>query len=273
MIGRLFVMAASAGVVLIGAAPPAKGEPVSPTVDHDAGDTVEEPERPAPVSRAAADGEFLPLTLTARVGATAAVAASYGGYDSARGAVMESYGEVTLWGPLALRGTAGIGDGTHRLRPSVAGRVQVLSQRRHGVDGALSIAYRAEGFTEAEGEIETVLALSRTIRGATAIVNLAYGQDPEGRERDGEVRAAVLGAVSRRVQLGVDGRWRFDLGSDEAVLRAGHELAADVDVGPVAAIALGPLAVTAHGGGSVVRPVNGGYRVGLVALAGLGTAF
>lgn len=269
MIGRLLAVA----LVLMGAAAPAKGEPVSPTVDHEARDTVEELERPSPISRAAADGAFLPLTLTPRVGGTAAVAASYGGYDSARGAVMESYGEVTLWGPLALRGTAGLGDGSHRIRPSVSGRVQVLSQRRHGVDGALSIAYRAEGFTEAEGEIETVVALSRTIAGATAIVNLAYGQDPEGRERDGEVRAAVLGPVSRRVQLGIDGRWRFDLGSDQAVLRTSHELATDLDVGPVAAIALGPVAVTAHGGGSVVRPVDGRYRMGVVAVAGLGTAF
>ena len=270
MTGRLFAIAVGAGIVLMSAAA-ARGE--SPTVDHDASDTVEELERPAPVSRAAADGAFLPLTMTARVGGTAAVAATYGGYDSARGAVMESYGEVTLWGPLALRGTAGLGDGTHRLRPSVAGRVQVLSQRRHGVDGALSIAYRAEGFTEAEGEVETVVALSRTIGAATATVNLAYGQDPEGRERDGEVRAAVLGPVSRRIQLGVDGRWRFDLGSDQAVLRTSHELAGDLDVGPVAAICLGPLAVTAHGGGSLVRPVDGRYRIGMVAVAGVGTAF
>jgi len=241
VIGRLLTIAACAGVLAVSGSP-AKGESLSPTVDHEGRDTVEELERPAPVSRAAADGAFLPMTLTPRVGGTAAVAASYGGYDSARGAVMESYGEVTLWGLLALRGTAGLGDGSHRIRPSVAGRVQVLSQRRHGLDGALSIAYRAEGFTEAEGEIETVVALSRKIAGAMAIVNLAYGQDPEGRERDGEVRAAVLGSLSRRVQLGVDGRWRFDLGSDEAVRRASHELVTDLDIGPVAAITLGPLA-------------------------------
>jgi len=203
--GRLLAIAAGAGL-LMGSAPLAKGEPLSPTVGYEGRDTVKDLERPAPVSRAAADGAFLPLTLTPRVGGTAAVAASYAGYDSARGAVMESYGEVTLWGPLALRGTAALGDGSHRIRPSVAGRVQILSQGRHGVDGALSIAYRAEGFTEAEGEIETVVALSRKIGGAMAIVNLAYGQDPEGRERDGEVRAAVLGSLSRRVQLDVDGR-------------------------------------------------------------------
>jgi hypothetical protein len=198
---------------------------------------------------------------------------SYGGYDSARGAVMNSYAEVRLWGALALRGGAELGDASQRLRPSIGARVQLLSQRRHGVDGALSVSYRAEGFTEPEGEIETVLALGRRFGSTTVIANVAYGQDPDGHERDGEVRAAAFRPLSRRLQVGIDGQWRFDLGSDLTRLAASHEATTDIDVGPVAALALGPLALTAHAGAAFVRPVGASIRAGAVALAGLGTAF
>jgi hypothetical protein len=246
----------------------------TPTVDRDAIDQVDDAVTTPPARRAVADGGLLPFTLTPRVGSTAAVAASYGGYDSARGAVSESHAEVQLWGPLAVRGAAELGDTSRRLRPSVGARLQVLSERRHGLDGALSITYRAEGFTEPEGEIEAVVALGRRIGNTLVIANAAYGQDPDGRERDGEVRAALIRpmSMSRRLQLGVDGRWRFDLGTDVARLQASHEPTTDVDVGPVAAIVLGPVVLTAHAGASVVRRIDVGVRLGAVALAGLGTA-
>jgi hypothetical protein len=267
------VVVACAAVALASAARPAWGEPVLPTLDSDATGGPEDATRPPPVERAAAEGALLPFTLAPRVGSTAAVVATYGGYDGARGAVMESWADVRLWGPLAIRGGAELGDSSHRMRPSVGARLQFLSERRHGLDAALSVSYRAEGFTEPEGEIETVIAFGRRIGRAMMIANLAYGQDPDGHERDGEVRAAVLGPVSRRGRLGIDGRWRFDLGSDLSHLQASHEPTTDADVGPVAEVTLGPVALTAHAGASVVRRIDIGTRVGAVVLAGLGTAF
>ena len=144
---------------------------------------------------------------------------------------------------------------------------------RHAVDGAVSIFYRAEGLTEPEGEIETVLSLGRRIGRTTVIGNVAYGQDPEGRERDGEVRAATLARISERLSVGVDGRWRFDLGSDAGRLVASHEARYDLDAGPVAALTLGAIAVTGHAGVSAVGRADGRAAAGLIALAGLGTAF
>jgi len=228
------------------------------------------------VARSAADGQYLPLTLAPSVGAVGAVAAGYGGYDAARGsAVMVSYADVRVWGPLAIRGVADLSDTAHRLRPSIGARLQLLSQGRHGVDGAVAVMYRAEGFNEPEGEIETVLSVGRRFGRTLLLGNVAYGQDPEARERDGELRAAVLVGVGQRgdIQVGVDARWRFDLGSETAKLMASREPTYDVAVGPVAALPLGPVALIAQAGVSAIRRVGEDARVGAVALGGVGASF
>jgi len=59
----------------------------------------------------------------------------------------------------------------------------LLRQDRHGLDGSLSVFYKAEGFTEGEGEIETLVALGRRFQALSVAANFVYGQDPEGNER------------------------------------------------------------------------------------------
>ena len=174
-----------------------------------------------------------------------------------------------------MRGGAELSDTVHRLRPSIGARLQLLSQARHGVDGAVAVMYRAEGFNEPEGEIETVLSVGRRMGRTMLIGNVAYGQDPEARERDGELRAAVLVGVGQRadIHIGVDARWRFDLGSETAKLMASREPSYDVDIGPVAALPLGPVALIAHAGVSAFRRVGDSVRVGAVALGGVGASF
>jgi hypothetical protein len=224
--------------------------------------------------RAATGGAYLPLTLAPAVGAVAASVVGQAGYDGARrAAVSTTFGEVRAASRLALRAGVELGDTTNRLRPIVGARLGFLAQERHGVDGSLSVFYRAEGLTEPEGEIETVLSVGRRFARATVIGNAAYGQDPEGSERDGELRAAVLARVSRRLYVGVDGRWRFDLGSSTRKLLASNEATSDLDAGPVAAMTLGPVTLTAHAGLSVVRRVGQDAAAGAVALGGLGTSF
>ena len=268
---RHLALAATAGALSLASAAPAAAQAQAPVTESDAQET--SPLAPSVVARAAESGQFLPLTAAATVGQTAAVASGYAGYDGALGAVMESHAEVRLWGPIALRGAAELGDTSRRVRPSIGARAQLLSQARHGVDGALSVTYRAEGFTEGEGEIETLVELGRRIGATTLLANLAYGQDPEGNERDGELRAAAFARVSRRLHLGLDGRWRFDLGSSADKLRANNEPITDVDAGPVAMLVLGPVALTAETGGSLVRRIDGATKLGLVALGGVGTTF
>lgn len=223
---------------------------------------------------AAAAGAFLPWTLSARVGESSAQAAGFGGYDAARGSArFESYAEARVWGPLALRAGTELADTRGELRPSLGGRLQLLSRERQGLDGSLAIFYRAEGFSEPEGEIETVVALGGRLDRTQLLGNLAYGQDPEGNERDGELRAAVLVFVSGGLRLGADGRLRCDLGSTAMKLNTAREATYDLDLGPVAVLSLGPIAVLGHVGSSVVRRFEARPELGIVALAGMGTAF
>jgi hypothetical protein len=226
------------------------------------------------VRGAVESGSFLPLSLTPRVGAVAAQAAGYGGYDSAENAgVMTSFAEARIYGPLALRAGATLNDGGEELGPFVGGRVQLLTEAAQGIDGAAALFYKAEGFDEPEGELELVLSVGKRVGRTLLIGNLAYGQDPEGNERDGELRAAALFRLAPSVHLGVDAQGRFDLGSDREKLRKTTEPTYDLDAGPVLTCALGPIAVMAHGGLSVVRRLERSADVGVVALGGLGTAF
>src|SRR5262245_3846117 len=151
-------------------------------------------ESPAAAVSAAADGLFLPSTLAPRVGSTAAFGSAFGGYDGARAKPLVGLAaEARLFGPVALRAEVVYnGESSRSTRPGVGLRAQLLRQAAHGLDGALSVFYRPEGFTEPEGEIETFVSLGRSFDRVSVVANLVYGQDPEGNERDGEVRAALL---------------------------------------------------------------------------------
>jgi len=230
---------------------------------------------PAPTNAASGQGAFLPLTLPAAVPTGNGVVVGLGGYDGARKAGLgELAAEVRVWGPVALRGGGVYSAAQDRLRPSVGARVQVLAQERVGIDGAIGIFYRPEGLTEPEGEIETVIAMGRRVGTTMLLGNLAYGQDPEGNERDGEIRLAALTPIFTAMRVGVDGRWRFDLGSNEAKLQAAKEPTFDLAVGPIANVLVGPLALTAQSGVSAVRFVGSpSASVGAFAMAGVGSAF
>ena len=224
---------------------------------------------PGPVDRSASVGTFLPLTHAAAVRAQSAAAAANGGYDGARhGSVFEATAEVRVWGPLAVRAGAVATGSDNRLRPSFGARVQVLREQVHGLDAAAGAFYRPEGLTEAEGEIETVLSAGLHLGRAYLLGNLVYGQDPEGNERDGEVRLAALHPVHQRVLLGLDGRLRFDLGSSNA---GKGEPTLDALVGPTATLLLGRFALLAHGGASIVRMTSTSY--GPFIMGGLGSSF
>jgi hypothetical protein len=226
-----------------------------------------------PTDVAAAEGAFLPQTLPARVGSTAqAFAFGSGGFDSSRrGPLIDSAVEVSVWGPFALRVQATYSNDSQKMRPSVGGRAQLLRQEQHGIDGAITVFYKTEGFTEAEGEIETFASVGRRFEYLSAVGNLVYGQDPEGNERDGEIRAAVW-HQGRRLSLGLDTRARFALGAQHG-RAATTEPSFDLLAGPVATVVAGPVALFAETGPSVFRLAGGPTRAGAAALAGVGAAF
>jgi len=227
--------------------------------------------RASPMPTAVGDGAFSPLTMPARVGSTQAFAWSLGGYDTSRkSAVVDTSVEVRLWGPIALRGGATYSKDTSQMRPHIGARAQLLRQDRHGLDGSLSVFYKAEGFTEGEGEIETLVALGRRFQALSVAANFVYGQDPEGNERDGELRATVFrdqGGAS----FGLDARARFALGAQHGK-NATREPTLDVVGGPVGTVTLGPVALFAEAGPSVFS-LGGSTRAGVAAFGGIGSAF
>jgi hypothetical protein len=263
MLGRL--VAAVLGVSL--AASPARADEEGVALDREDAPSMHELARTE-----AARGTFLPLSQAGVVDGRRAFVTGLAGYDGARRTgTFEALTEVHVWGPLALRGGAVTADAGRSLKPSIGARVGLLRERRHGVDGALGVSYKPEGLTEPEGELEGVLSLGRHV-GATYLVgNLGYGQDPEGSERDGEARFAAVRPVSRILFVGLDGRARFDLGSDAATLAAHHEATLDLLAGPVASVVLGPVALSLQGGASSVR-LAGRTSTGAFVLTGLGVA-
>jgi hypothetical protein len=226
----------------------------------------------APTQRGMDDGVFVPLTLAPEVGSTRAFASAHAGYDGAtNSAIIESAAEASLWGPVSLRGGASYSNGTQRMRPSAGGRVQVMRQGRHGIDGSIAIFYKAEGFTEAEGEIESFVSIGRRIGRLSLLGNIVYGQDPEGNERDGELRAAVLHHAGRFV-LGLDTRLRFALGAQRG-RAATVEPKVDLAAGPLATVAVGSLALFVEAGPRLIRFADRGTAVGISGIGGVGAAF
>jgi hypothetical protein len=267
--GTSLLMAASCclGLSLSGSMAAAQGKLALTAPAHEgSSDRAEMSREDAPAAEAARAGMFLPLTDAPRTDSARAFILALGGYDGASDSdVLEGRAEVTVYGPIALRvGVLHTGE-PEQLRPTVGARVQALSQRDQGIDMAIGLFYKPEGFTEGEGEIEAVLALGRRFGRLGVIGDLAYGQDPEARERDGEARLAGLYTVASYVELGVDSRLRFDLGTDEDKLEEEGGAEYDLQAGPLVSVALGTVAVGAQAGVAVLGMQS--TQVGLLALA------
>jgi len=125
-------------------------------------------------------------------------------------------GEVHVWGParLVLRVDNVFAASGGKARPGIGAAVQLLDERKHGVASSLYVSYKAEGFTEAEGEIESLVSFSKQLGPVHGTLNLAYGQDPDNVERDGEIALGLHVEPMHGLFTGVVGRFRDALGSN-----------------------------------------------------------
>jgi len=98
-----------------------------------------------------------------------------------------------------------------RARPSIGAAVQLLDPRRHAIGARLSVAYKPEGFTEPEGELEAVVIGVRPIGRDALRAMLAYGQDPEGNESDAEIGASYVHRATDHILVGGTARYRRGL--------------------------------------------------------------
>jgi hypothetical protein len=134
---------------------------------------------------------------------------SEGGWNGGdKRAEVEASAEATVLPQASVFATAQYGGEYTNGRPAVGAAYQVLDPR-HGSNGArIAVAYKPEGLTESEGEIEGVLIVSRRIRTDGMRVMLAYGQDPEGRESDVEVGGGYTHRLNERYLIGATSRYR-----------------------------------------------------------------
>ncbi len=185
-------------------------------------------------------------------------------FDGATSAVrVSALGEVNLgW---RVRGAVRLLDAfSDQPRPGIGAGLRWLDG---DITSTAYLFYKSEGFTEPEGEIEALLSFERAFGAIHAGANIAYGQDPEGNERDGEL--ALVAHVEPRTGWFVGGtaRYRDALGSTkEAIVRDGF-------AGPTTTFAVGAFAVSANAGVAMAETQMMPRKLGPAASLSLGAAF
>jgi len=177
---------------------------------------------------------------------------------------VDATGEAQLVGPvrLVVRVQDAFGE---TARPGLGVAVQVLDERRHGAAGTAYLQYKTEGFSEPEGELEAVIALGKRLDRVHTLVDAAYGQDPEGAERDGELAIAAQVEARPGLFAGAAVRYRDALGTTkEAIARDGFG-------GATSTLTVGSLAVTAMVGVAMVETQL--RRYGASATVAIGAVF
>jgi len=178
-------------------------------------------------------------------------------------------GEVQLFGPVRL--VLRVDNVFDKARPGIGAAVQWLDERKHGVSSSAYFSYKAEGFTEPEGELEGLVSFGKQLGAVHGTLNLAYGQDPEGRERDGEAALGLHIEPLHGLFTGVIGRYRDALGSngDKAtgILR-------DALGGLSATYVIGSFGVTGTAGVAGIKTVtSGSMQTGAEAALSVGAVF
>jgi hypothetical protein len=203
------------------------------------------------------------------------------GYDSVtRSARVRAGAEAKLFSFLALRldYEHGPSNGNDD-RVALGAHVGILRQAAHGVDASLGVSYDPKDFRE-EGNWVGSLALGRRFGALGLFANAMFGTDSEGDDQSVELRLGGLARMSRAIQLGWDARGRFNMSSDEKRERS-QAVNYEVQFGPTASWAFGPIALLAMAGPSVLRMSEPVFQaesrshtsIGLMGLAGAGGAF
>jgi hypothetical protein len=207
-------------------------------------------------ARAAANDDSFTPGLTHATGPQLAGVTATATLDGAtHTSTVDLNGEVHVWGParLVLRVDNVFAASGGKARPGIGAAVQLLDERKHGVASSAYVSYKAEGFSEAEGEIEGLVSFGKQLGPVHGTLNLAYGQDPEGVERDGEIALGLHVEPIHGLFTGVVGRFRDALGSNgdkgTGILRDGLGAA-------TATYVIGRIGVTASAGVVGVKILN-----------------
>jgi hypothetical protein len=270
-------------VILLGALPAAAAEPATGAASADAVDRTAPAaaSEQASASGAADAGLLLPSTVAPRIFAGAAYAIARSGYDGAHDAfVARAAAEGSLMDILALRVEfehgASLGP-EDRVR--IGGRLTLLRQSEHGIDGGVGLFYDPKDFRE-EGNVVGALMVGRSFGRLGVFANALFGSDPEGDDQQLELRLGTSYRAANGLHVGLDTRARYNMSSDEK--RAGT-LTTDWEVQalPTLSVEFGNVALVADLGVSALQ-TKGPFGepdeqtnvdVGVLALGGAAGAF
>jgi hypothetical protein len=191
-----------------------------------------------------------------------------GGWDAAaQGARADASGWIPVYGRVSLVLGAHLGE-SETWRPS-AGVAVALWRPASGQAGSLGqllVQYKAEGFSEPEGELELTLRSGYRWKRASLLAEGSYGQDGEAAERDAEL-AADASLAFGRISLGVGARGRDGLGEKQ------ERVAWDLAFGPHLGVVVARGHFIAVTGGWSLMAVDGATRSGVVGMASYGVAY
>jgi hypothetical protein len=244
----------------------------------------DDPERqqPAPhddASRAMDDGRTLPFTVGAAMPKAHADVTALGGYDSAAGqARARSTAEAKVLPFLALRLEYDHGPNTGSNDSLTLGaRVQILNQAKHGLDLGAGFFYAARDF-RGEGDFVGSIMLGRNFGRFGVFCNTLVGVDSEGDDQSTELRLSSTYRATKLLHVGLDARGRYNFSSDDKRYSS-QQLNWEVQAGPLASLALGPVGLQAIVGPSALHltppgATSGGRtELGAVAMGGAAAVF
>jgi hypothetical protein len=228
------------------------------------------------VKASASPERFLPGAVAPEAGEALVTGLGWGGYDGATHApLVGALAEARIGSRLVIGvgATYAAASETHpgTVRPSFMARVQLLDAARHGVDGGVAVAYREDRFVDEDGFFQAAVSVGRRSSTYAWVANAAFGSDGEGDDREGDLRLAGLRRVARNLHLGLDGQVRQSLDSTDPRRTAHGTPSFAYMAGPVAALMLGPLALTLEGGMSGARTDT--MHNGMAALGSVGAVF
>jgi hypothetical protein len=228
----------------------------------------------AVTARAAANDDSFTPGLTHATGPQLAGVTATTTLDGATHAnTVDLNGEVHVWGParLVLRVDNVFAASGGKARPGIGAAVQLLDERRHGVASSAYVSYKAEGFSEAEGEIEGLVSFGKQLGPVHGTLNLAYGQDPDNVERDGEIALGLHVEPLPGLFTGVVGRFRDALGSNGD---KGTGIVRDALGAATATYVVGRIGLTASAGIAGVKLLGkDSMQAGAEAAFSVGTVF
>lgn len=196
-------------------------------------------------------------------------AAATGGGTAAKGQSLGEGGVLVGGAPIDRLSIYAFGGRTAdgRWAPSATLHLTYLGSLKEGYALGVLGRYKAEGFTEAGGEIELGLTGGLRTRRFYLDANAIFGtglEEEEGGEMDGEVKVRTGLAATESLRLGLDGRFRKRVNGDR-LLAGGRTW--DALGGPQATFGTGSFFAAIQGGPSTVGVANG---VGLFGLATVG---